>query len=105
MAIASLVLGILSITTCNVVTGIPAIICGHVSRSKIEASRGALGGGGLAIAGLVMGYISIALLALGLMWIAVMGAAFGLSIPAFQKAAAVPTVESVSPRIASACNQ
>lgn len=60
MAIASLVLGLSSWVLC--VTGIPAIILGHISRSKIKNSQGRLQGGGMALAGVIMGYLSIAYL-------------------------------------------
>jgi len=59
--VASLVLGILGFATWFI-TGIPAVICGHVALSKIKKSRGSLTGGGMAIAGLVMGYLSMGLL-------------------------------------------
>src|SRR5262249_2362400 len=39
-------------------TAIPAVICGHVARAKIRRSGGALGGKGIATAGLVLGYIA-----------------------------------------------
>jgi len=41
--------------------GIPAIITGHVSRGRIKSSGGTLTGGGVALGGLITGYISIAL--------------------------------------------
>ena len=55
-ATASLVLGILSLFTCFI-TGIPAIIFGHLGLGSIARSQGQLGGKGMAVAGLVMGYI------------------------------------------------
>jgi hypothetical protein len=42
------------------------VICGHVARAKIRKSGGALGGRNIAIAGLILGYIG---LAIGLMGI------------------------------------
>ena len=42
-------------------TAIPAIICGHIGRSRIKNSGGTLSGMGLATAGMVLGYISLAL--------------------------------------------
>jgi len=58
-AIASLVLGILSVLLLGLLAGIPAVICGHMSLSRI--SRDALlAGRGLAIAGLIAGYVGIA---------------------------------------------
>jgi type II secretory pathway pseudopilin PulG len=59
-AVASLVLGIASVLFCfTIFTGIPAIVLGHLSWSRIRRSMGRLKGEGLALAGLVMGYISI----------------------------------------------
>src|SRR5690349_6740351 len=58
-ATASLILGILSILCFGLFTGLPAIILGHISRGNIEQSRGRLTGAGMALAGLIMGYVSI----------------------------------------------
>lgn len=58
LATASLALGICSLFMC-LLTGIPAIICGHIARSRIKASGGRLGGSGKALAGLILGYLSI----------------------------------------------
>lgn len=56
-AIASLILGIASILFClNIFAGIPAIILGHISRGDIQRSMGRLSGGGIAMAGLILGY-------------------------------------------------
>jgi hypothetical protein len=52
LAITSLILAVMCIS-------IPAVICGHISRANIRNSRGKLGGAGLAMAGLVLGYIGI----------------------------------------------
>ena len=61
LAIWSLVLGILSLTCFYILTAVPAVICGHVAWSRIKRSAGALKGEGLALAGLITGYIGIAL--------------------------------------------
>ena len=58
-ATASLILGILSILCFGLFTGLPAIILGHISRGNIEQSRGRLTGAGMALAGLILGYVSI----------------------------------------------
>src|SRR5882724_8265355 len=58
-AIWSLVLAVLSFTCGWLFTAIPAVICGHVARSKIRKSGGALRGKGIATAGLIVGYIAI----------------------------------------------
>jgi hypothetical protein len=60
-AVASLVLGIVSIFLClGILSGIPAVILGHISLSNIRKSMGRVQGSGMATAGLVMGYIGIA---------------------------------------------
>lgn len=68
LAIAALVLGILALVTCGLfgVTAITAIVCGHLALSNIGKSGGALGGRGMAISGLVMGYASILLIVLAI---------------------------------------
>ncbi len=63
MAIAALVLGILSIFTCALTT-IPAIILGIVSLVKIEKSGGRLTGRGFAIAGIVVPVVMVPIIAL-----------------------------------------
>lgn len=63
-AIASLVCGIF---TLFLPASIAAIILGHLSLSDIRKSAGRLGGRGVAIAGLVLGYAGIALIPLILM--------------------------------------
>jgi hypothetical protein len=60
LAIWSLVLGILSLVCFTIFAAIPGVICGHKALSKIKRSGGALTGQGLAIAGLVTGYLGIA---------------------------------------------
>jgi hypothetical protein len=61
-AIWSLVLGILGIFCIGPLGAIPAVICGHRSRKKILTSSGTLQGEGLALAGLILGYVGIGLL-------------------------------------------
>ncbi len=60
LAIASLVLGI-SIVLVGVFSGVPAVICGHMALAQIQKDPVRVGGRGMAIAGLVLGYISIAM--------------------------------------------
>jgi hypothetical protein len=59
MAIASLVLGILSVICFGVLAGIPAIILGHVAHRRARKTPDTYGGPGLALAGFVLGYASI----------------------------------------------
>ena len=60
LAVASLVLGCLF---CLLITGVLAVIFGNVALSQIQRSQGAQRGRGLAIAGIVLGWIGIALMA------------------------------------------
>ena len=80
LAITSLILGILSLTCFLFLSGIPAVICGHLAYSRIKRSGGALTGNGLALAGLITGYIGIGL---SLFMIPLMVA---IAIPNFVKA-------------------
>ncbi len=63
-AIWSLVLGILGIVSCYIFTGIPAIILGGSAKREIRAAGGMQGGAGLATAGVILGWISVAMIAL-----------------------------------------
>jgi len=62
LAIAALVLGILSITPLTFIVGIPAIIFGIVALVKIKRSGGRLKGRGLAIAGIIIPIVSFSAL-------------------------------------------
>jgi hypothetical protein len=59
IAIVSLILAILSFFCGAFLTAIPAIVCGHVAWSAIKKSSGALHGKGIAMAGLILGYVAI----------------------------------------------
>jgi len=65
LAVWSLVLGCLGIVLLLACIGplfsIPAVICGHMAHGRIKRSGGGLSGQGLALAGLITGYVSIAL--------------------------------------------
>jgi len=61
-AIWSLICGILSVTCLWIIAGIPAIVLGHVSRASIRNSMGRLKGDGMALVGLILGWISVAAL-------------------------------------------
>jgi Domain of unknown function (DUF4190) len=56
LAIVSLICGIGSVIF-GPLTGIPAIITGHIALGKIKKSGGVLQGRGLAITGLILGYV------------------------------------------------
>src|SRR5262249_35477707 len=65
-AICSLILAVLSFTCGWLFTAVPAVICGHIARSKIRKSGGALGGRGIATTGLILGYVALVLGVLGI---------------------------------------
>lgn len=58
-AVISLVFGILSWTMLPLIGAIVAIVTGHVARSEIRHSQGATTGDGMAIAGLVLGWLQL----------------------------------------------
>lgn len=61
LAIISLVAGIAGWTVLPLIGSLVAIITGHMAKAEIKEQAGALGGDGLATAGLVLGYLSIGL--------------------------------------------
>ncbi|MDA0768518.1 MAG: GYF domain-containing protein [Verrucomicrobia bacterium] len=63
LAIASMVCGIVSLMLCyiNGVAALPAVICGHMALKQINKALTPVGGRGMAIAGLVTGYIGLAI--------------------------------------------
>lgn len=86
LSIVSLVCGIMAVLTCYLwaLFGIPAVICGHMSLKKINASSTPIAGRGMAIAGLITGYIGIALqllMILGVVVALVSSASSGYTAP------------------------
>jgi type II secretory pathway pseudopilin PulG len=65
LAITSMVLGISSFL-CGI-TGIPAVICGHIARGNIRRSHGQQTGAGLALAGLITGYLGTAIVLIAML--------------------------------------
>jgi len=61
LAVVSLIAGIVSWILMPFIAGVAAVICGHMARAEIKRSNGALEGDGLAIAGLVLGWINVVL--------------------------------------------
>lgn len=61
LAITSLVLGILGVVVCVLgpLLGIPAIICGHIAHNRARREPQTYGGRDMAIAGFVLGYVSL----------------------------------------------
>ncbi len=65
MAIASLICGIVGIVCfvicLGVILGPVAAILGYISRQRVASSGGTLAGGGLALAGLILGVFAFAI--------------------------------------------
>jgi len=98
IAIASLVCGILSWVCVGLLAAIPAVITGHLALGRIKRSAGALGGRGLAIAGLILGYTSIVALAVLLVLF------FTLVVPAIKEESSKADCMANLKMIGAACN-
>ena len=61
LAIVSLVSGILGWILLPMIASIVAIVTGHMARAEIRRSAGTVDGDGFAVAGLILGWISMAL--------------------------------------------
>ena len=68
LAIAAMVLGILWVYW---IGSILALIFGYVAKGQIDAAGGAQGGRGMAIAGIVLGWVGVGVLLLGIVALAV----------------------------------
>lgn len=66
LAIVSLVAGILGWTLLPVLGSVVAVVCGHLARAEIRRSPQTLEGDGLALAGLILGYLALALMVLAM---------------------------------------
>jgi len=64
VAVASMILGILGLMCLGPLGSIPAIICGHIGMAAVKKNPDTLQGDGMALAGLIMGYIQIVLMIL-----------------------------------------
>ncbi len=92
--------GILGISFVPFLAAIPAVICGHVARSEINKSGGRLGGGGMAVAGLITGYLGLILLPLIIALLAVI--AFPVFASVQERAKEVKSMTN-GKQIATAC--
>ena len=61
LAVVSLVFGILGWTLLPFLGSLVAVVCGHMARKEIRLAPDRLEGDGLAVAGLVLGYLAIAM--------------------------------------------
>jgi type II secretory pathway pseudopilin PulG len=95
-AVGSLILGILAIFPFGLLAGIPAVVLGHLSKSSIARSMGRLKGDGMATAGLIMGYASVALIPLILIIAAIAIPSLLRARMAANESGAVSTVRTVN---------
>ena len=74
-AITSLILGILGLVFCPLLASIAALIVGYQARTEIDQSQGYQGGRGLAVAGIVLGWVGVGLVVLGIVLLLALAAA------------------------------
>jgi MFS family permease len=78
LAVASLVAGIGCWTILPVIAAVAAIITGHIARRRIR--RTGESGGGMALAGLILGYAHLAVVAAVAAFVAIFLVIFGAAI-------------------------
>lgn len=67
LAVASMILSILGLLTCFVLS-IGGVICGHLALHQMAKPDARLSGRGMAIAGLIIGYLMVGLVVLGFLF-------------------------------------
>ena len=67
LAVVSLVAGILGWSLLPLIGTVAAIITGHMARKEIRTSGGTIEGDGLALAGLILGWVSAIVWVLGVL--------------------------------------
>lgn len=74
VAVCALVFGVLGLPVCLPVFSIPAIVCGHIGRKRAKEETVPSANGGLALGGLIMGYVGFAvMLAIVLFYVGFIG--------------------------------
>ena len=63
-AVASLIMGIAAFLVCPLVLGVLAVVFGYIGKRNIEESAGTLGGESFAVAGIILGWINLAIVAI-----------------------------------------
>ena len=81
LAIASLVLGLVSLLGCMIFTAIPGAICGHLAMSRIRQSRGYVTGEGIATAGLVTCYLAVFITLAVVLFVIIVPVVLSIGIP------------------------
>jgi len=82
-ATAALVLGICGFFVCPLICSIAAIICGNIAINDIDRSGGRVTGRDMAKAGLILGWVGVALCVIGILIIAAL-VVIGISTAADQ---------------------
>lgn len=68
-AIASLIFGIVAWVGLPVIAALVAVICGHIARGEIRRMPpGTIEGDGMAIAGMILGYVQLVLCVLAILF-------------------------------------
>jgi hypothetical protein len=80
MALISLIAGILGLTLFPFLGSIVAVITGNIGRKEIAASAGAETGDGMALAGVVMGWIGVGLGVVSICMICLFGVLLPLGV-------------------------
>lgn len=88
LGITSMVLGILGLVSIcaygiGIFPGIAALICGYLSKKEIRDNSGTPKFSGMALSGIIMGYISVGLFLLGVVLVVLLfaGAAAATAVP------------------------
>jgi hypothetical protein len=79
LAIVSLVSGILSIVCCGAIAGIPAIITGFMAKNNVDSNPNQYGGRGFALAGMILGGVSVFFTIIYILYLVLFGFSRGLS--------------------------
>ncbi|OGT28499.1 MAG: hypothetical protein A2Z17_02490 [Gammaproteobacteria bacterium RBG_16_66_13] len=79
LALVSLVSGIASWIVLPAIGAVVAVITGHMARREIRANPGRFSGDGLAMAGLILGYVQIGIIVLSVCCAVLIFAATGVS--------------------------
>ena len=81
-AIISLVAGLLGWTILPVIGAITAVVTGHLAKKEIRESNNTLSGDGMALTGLILGYVQIGVIIVSVLCLLIFGAAL---IPAIRQ--------------------
>jgi hypothetical protein len=74
-AYASMILGIVGLVLCPILPSILALVFGYMARGEIRRAGGQLGGAGIALTGLILGWVGVGLWSLLFLIVVAAGAA------------------------------